>query len=66
MAIIVRAGTSGNTDKVIREFQKKIVNEKVIPEYRDLMYHKKNSEKKKEKREEKYRKIQRAKRLNNL
>jgi ribosomal protein S21 len=65
MAIVVRAGNNGNTDQVIRSFQKKIITEKVIQEYRDLMYHKNNQEIKKEKRAEKYRKIQRAKRLSN-
>lgn len=60
-SIIVKAGPNDNSDAVIRKFQKKILLEKVIQEYRDKMYHKKNSEKKKEAREEKRRKINRFK-----
>ncbi len=65
MSIIVKAGTSGNSDSVIRQFQKKVVMEKAVQEYRDRMYHKSNGERKKEMREEKARKIRRAKRLAN-
>ncbi len=62
MAIIVKAGANDSTDSVIRKFQKKIVFEKVVQEYRDLMYFKKNSEKRQEAAKEKRRKIMRAQR----
>lgn len=65
MPIIMRAGANDTTDSLIRKFQKKIVAEKVIQEYRDLDYHKKKSEIRQEKRKEKMRKIMRAKRFAN-
>jgi hypothetical protein len=40
-----------------------MVAEKVVQEYRDLMFHKKNSEKRKEMLAERRRKIRRAQRL---
>jgi ribosomal protein S21 len=63
MSIIIKAGPNDNTDAVIRKFQKKAVMEKVVQEYRDMMFHKKNSEKRKERLAERQRKIRRAKRL---
>lgn len=63
MAIIMRATGNDTTDSLIRKFQKKIVAEKVIQEYRDLDFHKKKSEIRQEKRKERMRKIMRAKRL---
>ena len=39
--------------------------DKVVQEYRDMMFHKKNSEKRKERLAERARKIRRAKRLAN-
>lgn len=65
MSIIVKAGANDSSDSVIRKFQKKVVMEKVVQEYRDLMFHKKNSEKRKERLAEKRRKIMRAHRLAN-
>ena len=62
MAIVVRAGANDSSDSVIRKFQKRIVMEKVVLEYRDNMYHKKNSEKRQEARKERQRKINRYKR----
>lgn len=60
MSIIVKAGANDSSDAVIRKFQKKVVMEKVVQEYRDLMYHKKNSEKRQEREKERQRKIRRA------
>jgi ribosomal protein S21 len=65
MSIIVKAGPKDSTDNIIRKFQKKVIMEGVIQEYRDLTYHKKNSEKRQERLAEKRRKIMRAKRYNN-
>lgn len=64
MSIIVKAGPRDTTDSVIRKFQKKVVLEGVIQEYRDRQYHKTESEKRQERRAERMRKIMRAKRLN--
>lgn len=63
MSIIIKAGPNDNTDAVIRKFQKKAVMEKVVQEYRDMMFHKKDSEKRKERLAERQRKIRRAQRL---
>lgn len=64
MAIIVRAGQNDNNDSVIRKFQKIVAEEKVIQEYRELEYYKKDSIKRQEQKAEKMRKIQRANRMN--
>lgn len=64
-SIIVKAGPNDSSDAVIRKFQKRVVMDKVVQEYRDLMFHKKNSEKRKERLAERARKIRRAKRLAN-
>ncbi|MDO8570989.1 MAG: 30S ribosomal protein S21 [Candidatus Daviesbacteria bacterium] len=64
MSIIIRRGPNDTTDSVIRKFQKKIVLENAIAEYRDLEYHKTESQKRQERRAEKMRKIMRARRLN--
>jgi len=64
MSIVVKAGPRDTTDSVIRKFQKKVVLEGVIQEYRDRLYHKTESEKRQERRAERIRKIMRAKRLN--
>lgn len=64
MSIIIRRGPNDTTDSVIRKFQKKIVLENVIQEYRDREYHKTESQKRQERRAEKMRKIMRARRLN--
>ena len=63
MSIIVRRGPKDTTDSVIRKFQKKVVLENVIQEYRDRTYHKTESEKRQEKRAERMRKIMRARRM---
>lgn len=63
VAIIIRATGNDTTDSLIRKFQKKIVTEKVIQEYRELDFYKKKSELRQERRKEKMRKIRRAKRL---
>jgi len=65
MSIIVKAQPGDNSDAVIRKFQKRVLFEKVIQEYRDLQFHKKDSEKRQERLAEKQRKIRRAKRLAN-
>ena len=65
MSIIVRATGNDNSDAVIRKFQKRVVLDKVVQEYRDIMFHKKNSEKRKEMLAERRRKIRRAQRLAN-
>lgn len=64
MSIIVKRGPNESTDAVIRKFQKKVVLENVIQEYRDRQFHKTESEKRQERRAEKMRKIMRAKRNN--
>lgn len=65
MTIVVKAGNNGSSDGVIRAFQKKVVMEKAVQEYRDRMYHESNGEKRKKMRAEKARKIRRAIRLAN-
>ena len=65
MSIIVRRGVNDSNDVVIRKFQKKVALENVIQEYRDLEYHKTESEKRQEKRAAKMRKILRARNYNN-
>ena len=62
-SIIVRANPGDSNDKVIRNFQKKIVLENVVPEYRERQFHKSNSEKRQERLAEKRRKIMRQKRF---
>lgn len=64
MPIIVKAGPKDTTDSIIRKFQKKVVLEGAIQEYRDRQFHKTESEKRQERRSERLRKIMRAKRLN--
>lgn len=64
MSIIVKAGPKDSTDSLIRKFQKKIVMEGAILEYRERQFHKTDSEIRQERRKEKMRKIMRAKRLN--
>lgn len=63
MSIIIKANPNDNNDSLMRKFQKKVIMEGVLQEYRDLSYHKKKSELRQEKRKEKQRKIMRAKRL---
>ncbi len=63
MSIIVKAGPNDNSDAVIRKFQKKVALEGVIQEYRELEFHKKDSQKRQERIAEKRRKIMRAKRF---
>ena len=63
MSIIVRATPKDNTDSVIRKFQKRVIMEGVLQEYRELGIHKKDSEKRQERLKEKRRKIMRAKRF---
>ncbi len=62
MSIVVKAGQGESTESVIRKFQKKVALEGVIQEYRDLEFHKKDSQKRQERIAEKRRKIMRAKR----
>ncbi len=62
MSIIVKRGPNDTTDSVIRKFQKKVVLENVVQEYRDRQFHKTDSEKRQEKRAEGMRKIRRASR----
>lgn len=63
MSIIVKAGPNDTSDSIIRKFQKKVVLEGVIPEYREREFYKKDSQKRQERLAEKRRKIMRAKRL---
>lgn len=65
MSIIVKKGPNDTNDSLIRKFQKKVVLENVIQEYRDREFHKTDSEKRQERRAEKVRKIMRAKAYNN-
>lgn len=65
MAIVVKRGPNDTTDSVIKKFQKRIVLEGVIQEYRDRQYHKTAAQKRQERRAEKMRKIMRAKRYAN-
>lgn len=60
MSIVVKAGPNTSSDAVIRQFQKRVIMEKAIQEYRDRMYHKPNSLKRKERLAEKRRKINRT------
>lgn len=60
MSIIVKRGPSDTTDSVIRKFQKKVVLEGVIQEYREREFHKTESEKRQERRAARLRKIMRA------
>lgn len=62
MSIIVKRGPNDTTDSVIRKFQKKVILENVIQEYRDRQFHKTDSEKRQERRAERMRKIRRASR----
>lgn len=62
-SIIVKASPGDSNEKVIRNFQKKIALENVVPEYRERQFHKSNSEKRQEKLAEKRRKIMRQKRF---
>ena len=63
MSIIIRRGPNDTTDSIIRKFQKKVLLEHVIQEYRDREYHKTTAEKRQEKRAERRRKIMRAQRM---
>ena len=63
MSIIVKAGAKDTTDSIIRKFQKRVIMEGVLQEYRDLSFHKKESEKRQERMKEKRRKIMRARRF---
>lgn len=65
MAIVIKKGPNDTTDSVIRKFQKKVVLENVIQEYRDREFHKTDSEKRQERRAAKMRKIMRARSFNN-
>lgn len=65
MTIIIKRGPNDTTDSVIKKFQKKVALENVIQEYRDREYHKTASERRKERREERLRKIHRAARYSN-
>ncbi|MDO8429269.1 MAG: 30S ribosomal protein S21 [Candidatus Daviesbacteria bacterium] len=65
MSIIVKRGPNDSNDSVIRKFQKRVVLENVVQEYRDRQYHKTASEKRQERRAEKVRKIMRYKRFEN-
>lgn len=63
MSIIIRKGPNDTNESMIRKFQKKVVAENVIQEYRDREFHKTNSEKRQERRAERMRKIMRARRF---
>jgi ribosomal protein S21 len=65
VSIIVRAQPGESSDAVIKKFQKRVILEKVVQEYRDMQFHKKDSEKRQERLAERRRKIRRANRLAN-
>jgi ribosomal protein S21 len=50
--------TKGDSDRLVRRFIKKAKNEKIIDEVRERRYHKKPSERRRERLEERDRKIQ--------
>ncbi len=64
-SIVVKAQTKDTNDAVIRKFQKRVVAENVIQEYRDMQFHKKKSLVRQERLAERKRKIKRAQRLAN-
>jgi len=64
-SIVVKAQTKDTNDAVIRKFQKRVVAENVIQEYRDMQFHKKKSLVRQERLAERRRKINRARRLAN-
>ncbi|QQG43160.1 MAG: 30S ribosomal protein S21 [Candidatus Daviesbacteria bacterium] len=59
MSIFVKAGPNDSTDKLIRKFQKKVLEEKVVQEIREREFHRKPSELRKEFLAERRRKIKR-------
>ncbi len=64
-SIIIKAQPKDSNDSVIRKFQKRVVAENVIQEYRDRQFYKKKSLVRQEKLAERQRKINRARRLAN-
>ena len=50
--------TKGDSDRLVRRFIKKAKNEKIVDEVRERRYHKKPSERRRERLEERDRKIQ--------
>lgn len=64
MSIIIKRGANDTNDSVIRKFQKKVLFENVIQEYRDREYHKTDADKRQERRAAKVRKLMRARSLN--
>lgn len=64
-SIVVKAQGKDSNDSVIRKFQKRVVTENVIQEYRDRQFYKKKSLVRQEKLAERRRKINRARRLAN-
>lgn len=64
MSIIIKRGPNDSNDAVIRKFQKKIVMENVIQEYRDREFHKTDADKRQERRAARIRKIMHASRYN--
>ncbi len=64
-SIVVKAQGKDTNDAVIRKFQKKVVAENVIQEYRDRQFFKKKSLIRQERLAERRRKIHRAQRLAN-
>ena len=49
MAVIVKAGPGESTDQVIRKFKKKILQNQLLTQLKDLEFYKKPSVRKKEK-----------------
>ena len=64
-SIVVKAQGRDTNDAVIRKFQKKVLAENVIQEYRDRQFFKKKSLIRQERLAERRRKINRAQRLAN-
>lgn len=61
-SIVVKASPNDTNDSIIRKFQKRIVLENVVTEYRDRQFHTTESEKRQLRRAERMRKIMRYKR----
>lgn len=64
MSIVIKRGANDSNDAMIRKFQRKVVMENVIQEYRDREYHKTEADKRQERRASRIRKIMRVARLN--
>ncbi|KKR81378.1 MAG: hypothetical protein UU73_C0003G0060 [Candidatus Daviesbacteria bacterium GW2011_GWA1_41_61] len=64
MSIVIKRGANDSNDAVIRKFQRKVVMENVVQEYRDREYHKTEADKRQERRAARLRKIMKVSRYN--